>query len=132
MLERSEFSLHVLDQNGGVNVTTVSPRSKTLLYFYNPACLDCLAASPVVGEMKLTAPLVVVPTDHTETAYDYLKKAGIKNAVVSLDYNVLSEKFKIMRVPALYVFKGGQLQGVIFDFHPAALEAALRSYGVVS
>lgn len=89
-------------------------------------------ASPRIGKLQLKVPLVVVPSQRVEAAYDYLKQAGIKNAVVSLDYNALSERFRLRQVPAIYVIQGARPLTVILDFEPDPLARALRSYGLIS
>jgi uncharacterized membrane protein YphA (DoxX/SURF4 family)/thiol-disulfide isomerase/thioredoxin len=133
----TSMSLRVRDRSGQVGEMSLSPRSYTLLYFYSPTCTDCEKASPRLGKLHLSVPLIVVPApllgfvDTTVTAYDYLKQAGIKNATVSLDYTPLADKFGLKKVPVLYVMKGGRPVDVILDFEPAALEKALRAYGLV-
>ncbi len=75
---------------------------------------------------------MVVPSQRPEAAYDYLKQAGIKNAIVSLDYNTLSERFRLRQVPAMYVMQGARPLTVILDFEPDPLTRALRSHGLIS
>jgi len=73
---------------------------------------------------------VVVPGQQYATAYDYLKEHGIKNAVVSLDYNPLAERFRLKRVPVIYVMRGAEVKTVITNFEPQALQASMHSLGV--
>lgn len=123
----TSLSLRVLDRSGKVAVMPLSSRSDTLLYFMNPSCLDCQRASLVMGKLRLAAPLVVLPDARPETIYEYLNQAGIKNAVVSLDYAQLAPRLQLKQVPALYVFEGGAPKALILNFEPAALEKELRS-----
>lgn len=123
----SAMMLKVMDRSGQVAGMSVSPRSRTLLYFLSQSCMDCQHASEQIAHLRLAAPLIVLPDSRPETAYDYLKKAGIKNAVVSLDYPTLALQLHIKQVPALYVFQGGKPEAVILDFDQPALDKALRA-----
>lgn len=75
---------------------------------------------------------MVVPGQRPDTAYDYLKGHDIKNAIVSLDYNPLADRFKLKRVPVIYVMQGAQVKTVILNFEPQALKDAMRSLGLIS
>jgi uncharacterized membrane protein YphA (DoxX/SURF4 family) len=123
----ASLSLRVMDRSGKVAEMPLSPRSETLLYFMSPSCLDCQRASLVIGKLRLAAPLVVVPDSRAESIYEYLNQAGIKNAVISLDYATMAPRLQLKQVPALYVFLGAAPQALILNFDPAALEKELRS-----
>lgn len=128
----SGLSLRVMDRAGRVAEMPVSPRSYTLLYFYNPSCLDCQRASRELAKLRFAVPLMVLPDSRPETAYEYLAQAGIKNALVSLDHQALAARFQLKQVPALYLVHGGRAQNVILNFEPPALEKALRELRLLS
>lgn len=122
------LSLRVMDRAGRVAEMPLSPRSTTLLYFYSPSCLDCQRASQQIARLRLAAPLIVLPDSRHETAYEYLAQAGIKNALVALDYPALSERFGLKQVPALYILQGGRPKTVILSFEEPQFQHTLRDY----
>ncbi len=127
----SALSLRVADRSGRTAEMSLSPRSYTLLYFYNPSCLDCMRASQTIARLRLAAPLIVLPDSKPEFGYDYLRQMGIKNALVSPDYQPLADRFGVKQVPALYLFQGARPQTVILNFDPARLEKSLRDLAVL-
>lgn len=128
----SALSLRLMDRAGRVAEMSLSPRSYTLLYFYNPSCLDCMRASQTMARLRLAAPLIVLPDSKPEFGYDYLRQMGIKNALVALDYQPLAERFQVKQVPALYLLQGARAQTVILNFEPAQLEKTLRDRGLLN
>ncbi len=127
----SALSLRVMDRAGRVAETSLSPRSSTLLYFYDAACLDCKKASAEMARLRLAAPLIVLPQSKPEQGYDYLRQAGIRNALVSPDHQALADRFQLKQVPALYILRGSTAQGVVLDFEPARFEKTLRDRGLL-
>ena len=126
------LSLRLMDRAGRVAEMALSPRSSTLLYFYNPSCLDCKKASAEIARLRLAVPLIVLPDSQPELAYEYLSRAGIRNALVALDYQPLAARFKLKQVPALYILQGGTPQNVILDFEPSLVEKTLRDRGLLN
>jgi len=128
----SALALRVMDRAGRVAEMPLSRRTYTLLYFYNPSCLDCQFASQQIAQLRLAAPLIVLPGAGVETAYEYLSQAGIKNALVALDYQDLSSRFALKQVPALYLLRGSRPQNVILNFDPQTLQKTLGERGLLN
>ncbi len=126
------LSLRLMDPAGRVAEMPLSPRSYTLLYFYNPSCLDCKQASEKLARLRLAAPLIVLPDSRPESAYEYLSQVGIKNALVALDHQTLAARFGLKQVPALYILRGATPQNVILNFETAQLEKVLRDRGLLN
>ena len=132
LAQENTLTMRVMDRDGRVAEMPLSSRSYTVLYFYNPTCLTCRKVSRELAGLRLTAPLIVLPDGPPEQAYEYLNEAGMKNALVSPDYVLLSERFGLRQVPTIYLLKGSRPERAIIDFESGEFQKALRDHGLLN
>ncbi len=125
------LALQMMDRSGRLHQRTFSSGERYLLYFENPTCGSCLLASEALRKLPLKLPLIALPTEQLESSYRELDEVGLRDAEVSTDFEPLSRRLGVERIPSMFLMDGSMPRAVVVDFQEPELSRRLRELGII-
>ena len=128
--KRAQVPVPVMVDGKPVDLTS----GKVLLFFYDPSCMHCDAASKFMSKLNWgNTRIVAIPTVNPQWAADFLRDTHLK-ASTSLDYQKLKKAFPFVDPPFGVALKDGHVEETFnqAQFNAPLPEPDLKKLGFVN